>query len=97
MVREELKIAIIVKAGQIFLGALETGCDPKVTTLQGNLQTALSRLPSFIEEADRQWDISPRNPRSTVPEPPAPARTATQVVNRQTTVKPNQSTQPNFF
>jgi hypothetical protein len=97
MAREELKIAIIIKTGQIFLGALENGCDPKVTTLRGNLQTALARLPSFIEEADRQWDASPRNPRSTVPEPPAPARTVTQVANRQTTVKTNQSTQPNFF
>ena len=99
MVREELKIAIIVKAGQIFLGALETGCDPKVTTLQGNLQTALSRLPSFIEEADRQWDASPRNPAATVPEPApaAPVRTtttSTTTVSKPATAKPAQI---NFF
>ena len=68
MSREELKVSIIIKGDRIFLGAQATDCDPKMTTLQGNLQTALERIPSFIEEANRQWDASPHNPRSTVPE-----------------------------
>ena len=65
MSREELKVAIIIKGDRIFLGAQATDCDPKMTTLQGNLQTALERIPSFIEEANRQWDASPHNPSST--------------------------------
>ena len=49
MAREELKVNIIINGDRIFLGAQATDCDPKMTTLQGNLQTALERIPSFVE------------------------------------------------
>jgi hypothetical protein len=89
MSREELKVAIIIKDNRVFLGALATGCDPKMTTLQGNLQTALDRIPSFVEGANRQWDASPHNPKSTVPEPRA--------ASQPTATKSNQQVQQNFF
>ena len=95
MSREELKVNIIIKGDRIFLGAQATDCDPKMTTLQGNLQTALERIPSFIKEANRQWDVSPHNPKSTVPDPVAPVRTAT--IGDRVVTKPNQPAQPNFF
>ena len=100
MTREELKVNIIIKGDHIFLGVQATDCDPKMTTLQGNLQAALERIPSFIEEANRQWDASPHNPKSTIPEPvPAvPVRTAT--TTSSTTPKPTAAAkpaQPNFF
>jgi len=41
MAREELKVNIIIKGDHIFLGVQTTDCDPKMTTLQGNLQAAL--------------------------------------------------------
>ena len=94
MAREELKINIIIKGDNVFLGAQATDCDPKMTTLQGNLQTALERIPSFIEEANHQWDASPHNPRSTIPEPVAPVRT---VASKPTATKPGQPAQHNFF
>ena len=50
MTREELKVNIIIKGDRIFLGVQATDCDPKMTTLQGNLQTALERIPSFVED-----------------------------------------------
>jgi len=77
MAREELKVNIIIKGDRIFLGAQATDCDPKMVTLHGNLQTALERIPSFVEEANQLWDAAPRNPKSTIPEPAAPVRTAT--------------------
>ena len=98
MAREELKVNIIIKGDHIFLGVQATDCDPKMTTLQGNLQTALERIPSFVEEANRQWDASPHNPKSTIPEPvpAAPIRTAT--TPSSTLVKPAaKPAQPNFF
>ena len=99
MPREELKVSIIIKGDHIFLGAQATDCDPKMTTLQGNLQAALERIPSFIEESLRQWDASPHNPRSTIsePVPAAPVRTATTAPS--TTTKPTvaKPAQPNFF
>jgi hypothetical protein len=97
MSREELKVAIIIKGERIFLGALATDCDPKMTTLQGDMQTALERIPSFIEEANKEWDVSPRNPRSNVPEPVVPTRTVIPAVNSTTAIRSGQPTQPNFF
>lgn len=92
MSREELKVNIIIKGDRIFLGAQATDCDPKMATMQGNLQTALERIPSFVEEANRQWDAAPRNPKSTIPEPVAPVRTATAAAS-----KAKEPAQPKFF
>ena len=100
MAREELKVNIIIKGDHIFLGAQATDCDPKMTTLQGNLQAALERIPSFIEEANRQWDASPHNPKSAIPEPvpTAPVRTATTTTSTTTkSVTAAKPAQPNFF
>ena len=100
MAREELRVNIIIKGDHIFLGVQATDCDPKMTTLQGDLQAALERIPSFIEEANRQWDTSPHNPKSSIPEsiPIAPVRTAaiaSSVATKSTT--PAKPAQPNFF
>ena len=95
MSREELRVSIIIKADRIFLGAQATDCDPKMTTLQGNLQTALECIPSFVEEANRQWDATPRNPKSTIPEPVAPIRAAT--ATKTAATKTSQQPQPKFF
>ena len=97
MSREELKVNIIIKENRIFLGAQATDCDPKMTLLQGTLQTALERIPSFIEEANREWDAAPRNPKSTIPEPVAPVRTATPAASKTAAAKPSQPAQPKFF
>jgi len=96
MPRDELKVNIIIKADHIFLGAQATDCDPKMATMQGNLQTALESIPSFVEEANRQWDAAPRNPKSTIPEPVAPVRTAT-AASKTTAAKSSQASQPKFF
>ena len=91
MPRDELKVNIIIKGDRIFLGAQATDCDPKMATMQGNLQTALERIPSFVEEANQQWDAAPRNPKSTIPEPVAPVRTAAPAAASKT------AAQPKFF
>lgn len=102
MAREELKINIIIKGDRILLAAQATDCDPKMTTLQGNLQSALERIPAFVAEANQQWDVAPRNPKSTIPEPvpPAPVRTATPAASKPAAAKakePAQPAQPRFF
>jgi hypothetical protein len=100
MAREELKVNIIIKGDHIFLGAQATDCDPKMTTLQGNLQAALERIPVFVEEANRQWDASPHNPKSAIPEAVAtqPLRTATTASSAAgKPAVPAKPAQPNFF
>ena len=99
MAREELKVNIIIKGNHIFLGAQATDCDPKMTTLQGTLQNALDRVPSFVEESNQQWAVAPRNPESTLPEPAATAQTRTSTTPTATANKPASANpaQPNFF
>jgi hypothetical protein len=99
MAREELKVSIIIKGDHIFLGAQATDCDPKMTTLTGDLAAALARIPSFIEESNAQWDLSARNPKSTIPEvvTPAPVRTATTSPSSVAKPAAKQPAQPNFF
>jgi hypothetical protein len=78
MAREELKVSIIIKGDHIFLGAQATDCDPKMTTLQGDLAAALARVRTFVDECNAQWDISAKNPEAPKPAaPPPPVRTAT--------------------
>ncbi|MDD5701376.1 MAG: hypothetical protein PHU23_04920 [Dehalococcoidales bacterium] len=95
-VRDELKINIIIKGDHILIGAQASDCDPRMTTLSGNLQTALERIPSFVEESNRQWDVSERNPKTTTPEPtpPTPVRTATTSASKKVDKTPQQ---PSFF
>ena len=99
MAREELKINIIIKGDHIFLGVQATDCDPKMTTLQGDLRAALDRIPSFIEESNRLWDASPHNPKSAIPEPVPAAPVRTAITASSTAAKPAavKPAQPNFF
>lgn len=101
MPREDLKVNIIIKGDRVFMGVQSTDCDPKMTALQGGLPAALERLPSFIAEANQQWDVAPKNPKSTIPEPPPPARvpiaTASKQVSKPTPAKPTAPAQKGFF
>jgi len=98
MAREELRISILIKDDKVFLGAQASDCDPKMATLQGDLTAALERVPSFVAEANEQWDASPRNPKSTIPEP-VPPPPAPRPVTRSTSksAAPTEPAQPHMF
>jgi len=70
--REELRINIIIKGDHIIMGAQATDCDPRMTALQGDLTAALARIPAFIEESNAAWDVSAKNPKSSIAEPTPP-------------------------
>jgi len=105
MAREELKVSIIIKGDKVFVGVQATDCDPKMTTLQGDLTAALARVPSFVAESNAAWDVSARNPKAPEPEPvytPGPARVATTAGHSAskpaaTTPPAKPKVQPNFF
>lgn len=101
MAREELKINIIIKGDRAFLGVQATECDPKMTTVQGDLQAILAQVPAFVEQANREWDVSARNPKSAIPEPapPAPVRTASpsRAATKTAAKAPEKPAQPRFF
>lgn len=100
---EELKVNIIIikNGSRAFIGVQATDCDPKMMTLQGDLRAALEVIPTFVEEADLQWSAAPRNPKSTIPEPVAPARTATSTPARAAATASSKpaapKAQPNMF
>jgi len=75
--------------------------DPKMTTLTGDLAAALARVPSFVDEADAQWNVSPHNPKAPEPVTPlAPPRTATtacSTAGKSTPPPAKPKAQPNFF
>jgi hypothetical protein len=74
----ETKIIITHKAGKAMIGIQQTNCDPVLFTLAGNMATAITQLPEFIVEAERQWQTNPRYPKAQLPDPPpAPATTVT--------------------
>ena len=99
MVREKLKVNIIINGDHILTGAQAADCDPKMTTRTGTLQNALERIPSFVEESSQQWVAAPRNPKSTMPEPIAPLSERTATTPTITPAKPASAkpAQPNFF
>lgn len=92
---ESLKINIIFQGDRVFLGAQAQNCDPKMATFQGTLQTALERIPGFVEECRQQWSVTPHNPKAAVPEPP-PAATASRSASA-SAAKAAPPAQPNFF
>jgi len=99
--RKELKINIIIKGDKIFLAAQATDTDPKMTTLTGDLQAVLARIPAFVEECTAQWDVAAHNPKAPEPVTPPPApRTATtsSSASKPAAAAPaKQPAQPKFF
>ncbi len=94
-------IDIIIKGDHIFMGVQATDCDPKMTTLKGDLTAALARVPSFVEESNKQWDVAAKNPEAPKPVTPPPApRTATtsSSASKPVAAAPaKQPAQPKFF
>ncbi len=101
MARDQLRVNILIHQTWVFVGVQATDCDPKITIFEGDLQAALDRIPGFIEEANRQWDVAPRNPKSTIPEPKAPEKPPRRHRKRLSlkvnAVKPKQATQKTLF
>ena len=97
---EELKISIILQGSRILLGAKATDCDPKLETIEGNLASAILRLPGFVDECKQQWAESPRNPKTTIKEPAppqAPPRIATTKGKSSSTPKSSEPTTQRMF
>jgi hypothetical protein len=97
--RTDIKISIIIKGDRIFLGAVADGCDPKMATLQGDINAAAAQLPTFVAEANAAWDIAPHNPKTVIVTPP-PAPTAPRVATTTATAARPVTvvkSQPKFF
>lgn len=87
---DELKVVIVLNAGNVMLGVQSPKCDPVYTTLKGTLATALKRVPKLVDEAKQKWSASPRYPDANLPTPsPTPARTPAAPVGK--------PAQPSFF
>ncbi|MBA7714239.1 hypothetical protein ES703_123256 [subsurface metagenome] len=92
---DEIKVLIVVKADNVFVGLMTPTCDPIYHTFTGTMAAALKKIPGFIQEAHQQWDANPRYPKANLPTPepaPAPARSSTRTPAQQAP-----SATPSFF
>ena len=82
----ELKVVIIMRDNRMMLGVQSTDCDPVYETLEGNLATALLRIPELVEEAKTRWETSKLNPKCETPlpsqEPPVSTTSRSSAVSR---------------
>ena len=73
---EEVKIVITLKGHTASIGVQKPDCDPAFSTVEGDLPAVLETIPGLVEEAQRNWQSSPRNPKCETPlTPPSPPTT----------------------
>jgi len=68
----EIKVVISVKDSRGSIGLQSPDCDPVFTSLEGDLETALARVPELVQQAQEKWAESARYPKADVPKPPPP-------------------------
>jgi len=92
----EIKVVISLKDSRGSVGVQAPGCDPILTTLEGDLGVALERVPDLVQQAQERWAESARYPKADMPKPPPPPPGQTQ--SRQTQrPSPAQTPQPRMF
>lgn len=92
----QLKVVISLKDSRGFIGIQAPDCDPLLTTFEGDLGTALERVPELVQQAQDKWAENTRYPKADLPKPPIPApRKAQTTQGRRST--PTQSPQPTMF
>lgn len=57
------------KAGGVIIGVSKDGCDPIVTTREGDINQGLTEVPEILKDALGKWATEPRNPAFTAPAP----------------------------
>lgn len=53
--------------GGVLIGVMKDGCDPFMTSSEGNLIEALETVPGIIGQAQEKWKEEPRNPAYKAP------------------------------
>ena len=51
----EIKVVISVKDSRGSIGLQSPDCDPIFTTLEGDLEAALARVPELVQQAQDRW------------------------------------------
>lgn len=92
---DELKVVLNRKGNRVMIGVQAPDCDPRYTTIEGDINAALAQVPALIEVANAAWDVNPLYPKANLPEPEPPPRPAPS--SRTTTTAPAKKSQPSFF
>ena len=88
----ETKIVITIKDTGGVVGISRTECDPQFFQVK-DLPAALAGIPVFLPVAEKNWEVSPRNPVTTVElNPPKPS--ATKTAAKPVPAKPAQVSKP---
>jgi len=68
----EVKVVIWLKDNQGFVGLQAPECDPELYPFQGDIVSVSAELPAMVQKAEQKWSQAPKNPKTTIVEPPAP-------------------------
>lgn len=82
----EIKVVISLKVGGGSIGLQSPDCDPILTIFEGDLGTALERVPELVQQAQDKWAENARYPKADLPKPSTPEpRQVQPVQSRQST------------
>jgi hypothetical protein len=73
---EETKIVITHKDNRALVGISKTGCDPIFFIAAGELNSAVTLIPGYVQQAREKWQTFQRYPKSMAPPPPSAATQA---------------------
>lgn len=68
----QIKVVISLKDSRGAIGIQAPDCDPILTVFEGDLETALARVPELVQQARDKWAENARYPKADLPKPPAP-------------------------
>lgn len=55
------------ETGRVLVGVNRSDCDPVSISVDGTIETVLSKVPQFLVDAEEKWKIQPRFPKYVEP------------------------------
>lgn len=92
----EIKVVISLKDGRGFVGIQSPNCDPAFTTLEGDMEAVLGRVPELVQQAQERWAENARYPKADLPKPPPPPQ-ASRTQPSRSQASQAQTQQPSMF
>lgn len=74
---DEIKIIVTHKDNSATLGIQRTNTDPVFFKVAGSILEVANAMPNLLVQASQKWQVSAKNPLTTLVPPPPPVMTRT--------------------
>ena len=74
---EEIKIIVTHKDNSATVGIQRTNTDPVFFKVAGSVLEVANTMPNLLVQASQKWQVSAKNPLTTLVPPPPPVTTRT--------------------